>query len=83
MEKSITLYEMTNDLVSLMDEEISEEAREEIIEVIKLQMEAKAENIIAVIRNYETRIDGIKAEEKRRLACVEASNSRPVIIRNR
>ena len=65
MEKSITLYEMTNDLVSLIDEEISEEAREEIIEAIKLEMEVKAENIIAVIRNYETRIDGIKAEEKR------------------
>ena len=65
MEKSITLYEMTNDLVSLMDEEINEEAREEIINLIKLQMEVKAENIIAVIRNYETRIDGIKAEEKR------------------
>ena len=65
MEKSITLYEMTNDLVSLIDEEVNEEAREEIIEAIKLQMEVKAENIIAVIRNYETRIDGIKAEEKR------------------
>ena len=64
MEKSITLYEMTNDLVSLIDEEANEEAREEIIEAIKLQMEVKAESIIAVIRNYETRIDGIKAEEK-------------------
>ena len=65
MEKSITLYEMTTDLVNLMDEEINENTREEIIEAIKLQMEVKAENIIAVIRNYETRIEAIKAEEKR------------------
>ena len=65
MEKSITLYEMTTDLVNLMDEEISENTKEEIIEAIKLQMEVKAENIIAVIRNYETRIEAIKAEEKR------------------
>ena len=65
MEKSITLYEMTTDLVSLMDEEINESVKEEIIEVIKLQMEVKAENIIAVIRNYETRIEAVKAEEKR------------------
>ena len=62
MEKSITLYEMTTDLVNLMDEEINENTREEIIEAIKLQMEVKAENIIAVIRNYETRIEAIKAE---------------------
>ena len=65
MEKSITLYEMTTDLVNLMDEEINENTKEEIIEAIKLQMEVKAENIIAVIRNYETRIEAIKAEEKR------------------
>ena len=65
MEKSITLYEMTTDLVSLMDEEINENIKEEIIEAIKLQMEVKAENIIAVIRNYEARIEAIKAEEKR------------------
>ena len=65
MEKSITLYEMTTDLVNLMDEEMNENTKEEIIEAIKLQMEVKAENIIAVIRNYETRIETIKAEEKR------------------
>ena len=65
MEKSITLYEMTTDLVNLMDEEMNENTKEEIIEAIKLQMEVKAENIIAVIRNYETRIEAIKAEEKR------------------
>lgn len=66
MEKSISLYEMTNDLVSLIDtEEMNEEVKAEIIEAIKENLEAKAENIIAVIRNYETRIEGIKSEEKR------------------
>ena len=65
MEKSITLYEMTNDLVNLMDEEINEEVKEEIIAAIKLEMEVKAENIIAVMRNYEARIEAIKNEEKR------------------
>ena len=63
--KTVTLYEMTSDLVELMEVEIDEEVKNEIIENIKLQMETKAENIIAVIRNYETRIEGIKAEEKR------------------
>ena len=63
--KTLTLYEMTSDLVELMEVEIDEEVKNEIIENIKLQMETKAENIIAVIRNYETRIEGIKAEEKR------------------
>ena len=65
MEKSISLYEMTNDLIELMDAEINEEVKAEIIEAIKLQIETKAENIIAVIRNYETRIEAVKAEEKR------------------
>lgn len=63
--KAITLYEMTSDLIELLDAEISEEVKTEIMETIKLQMETKAENIIAVIRNYETRIDAVKAEEKR------------------
>ena len=62
---SITLYEMTSDLVELLDAEINEEAKTEIMEVIKLQIETKAENIIAVIRNYEARIEAVKAEEKR------------------
>ena len=62
---SITLYEMTSDLVELLDAEINEEVKSETMEVIKLQIETKAENIIAVIRNYEARIEAVKAEEKR------------------
>ena len=66
MEKSISLYEMTKDLIELIEtEEINEEAKEEIMEAIKLQIENKAENIIAVIRNYESRIEAVKNEEKR------------------
>ena len=65
MEKTISLYEITNDLIDLMDAEINEDVKNEIVEVIKLQMETKADNIIAVIRNYESRIEAIKSEEKR------------------
>lgn len=65
MEK-ISLYEMVSDLVELVGiEEMDENAKAEIMDQIKETMENKAENIIAVIRNYETRIEGIKAEEKR------------------
>lgn len=57
---------MVNDLVELIEvEEINEEVKAEIVEQIKLQMETKAEGIISVIRNYETRIETVKAEEKR------------------
>lgn len=66
MEKSISLYEMVTDLVNIAEvEEVTEEVRAEIMEAMKDVMENKAENIIAVIRNYETRIDAVKAEEKR------------------
>lgn len=62
----ISLYEMVSDLVELVGiEEMDENAKVEIMDQIKETMENKAENIIAVIRNYETRIEGIKAEEKR------------------
>ena len=66
MEKSISLYEMATDLIELIEvEEINEEMKAEIMEQIKATMEVKAENIIKVIRDYETRIEGIKSEEKR------------------
>ena len=66
MEKTVSLYEMATDLIELVEvEEVSEEMKAEIMEQIKEVMEVKAENIIKVIRDYETRIDGIKSEEKR------------------
>lgn len=65
MEK-VSLYEMVNDLVELVEvEEIDEATKIEIIEAVKVTMETKAESIIAVVRNYETRINAIKEEEKR------------------
>lgn len=66
MEKTVSLYEMVTDLVELVEvEEIEGTQKEEIMSVLKDTMENKAENIIAVIRNFETRIEGVKAEEKR------------------
>lgn len=66
MEKTISLYEMVTDLVEIAEvEDITEDQRIEIMETMKEIMENKAENIIAVIRNYESRIEGIKTEEKR------------------
>ena len=66
MEKTISLYEMAADLIELVEvEEINDDVKAELIETIKLQIETKAENIIAVIRNYEASINAIKEEEKR------------------
>lgn len=64
MENKISLYEMVNDLVEIMETE-NEEQREVIIKVMEEIIRDKAESIIAVIRNYETRIEGVKIEEKR------------------
>lgn len=66
MEKIVSLYEMAADLIELVEvEEVNEEMKAEIMEQIKATMEMKAENIIAVIRQYEARIDAVKGEEKR------------------
>lgn len=66
MEKIVSLYEMATDLIELVEvEEVSEEMKAEIMEQIKATMEMKAENIIAVIRQYEARVEAIKGEEKR------------------
>lgn len=65
---NISLYEMTNDLeelLNLSNEEITEEQREEITDAIMDMIKNKSENIIKVIRNFETRIDAVKNEEKR------------------
>ncbi|MGL5345723.1 MAG: siphovirus Gp157 family protein [Peptostreptococcaceae bacterium] len=66
MDKSISLYEMANDIIELVElEEVDEAQKAEIIESLKETMSEKAESIIAVIRSYETRIEGVRAEEKR------------------
>ncbi|MGX4600282.1 siphovirus Gp157 family protein [Faecalimicrobium sp. JNUCC 81] len=66
--KSISLYELTNDLVELMeveDIELNEDMKSQIIEQIEDMIEGKSENIIAAVRNYESTINAIKEEEKR------------------
>ena len=68
MEKTISLYELSNDLLELMDIEdceINEEVKTQIIEQIETMIEAKSENIIAVIKNYEATVNALKEEEKR------------------
>lgn len=66
--ESISLYELSTDLVELMDVEdveISEEVKSQIIEQIEDAIEDKSGNIIAVVKNYEATINAIKEEEKR------------------
>lgn len=65
---NISLYEMTNDLVELMDvpiEEMTPEIKEEIMNNIMEMIKGKSENTIKYLRNMETRIIALKAEEKR------------------
>ena len=65
---NISLYEMTNDLVELMDvpiEEMTPEIKEEIMNNIMEMIKGKSENTIKYLRNMETRITALKAEEKR------------------
>lgn len=62
------LYELTNDLVELMeveDFEGNEEIRQQVIEQIESMIDGKAENIIKIIKNYEADIEVLKQEEKR------------------
>ena len=66
MEKIVSLYEMATDLIELVEvEEVNEEMKAEIMEQIKATMEVKAENIIAIVKQYEARIEAVKGEEKR------------------
>lgn len=62
------LYELTNDLVELMEVEEfegNEEIRQQVIEQIESMIDGKAENIIKIIKNYEADIEVLKQEEKR------------------
>lgn len=68
MEKTISLYELSNDLIELMDVddiEITEEVKSQIIEQIDMMIDAKSENIIALVKNYEATVNAMKEEEKR------------------
>lgn len=63
-----SLYELTSDLRELQDIDFAdaEESNIEVIkDIIKSQIENKGTGIIAIIRNEESDIEGIKAEIKR------------------
>lgn len=63
-----SLYELTSDLRELQDidfTEAEESQIEQIKDIIKAQIDTKGTGIIAVIRNEESDIEGIKAEIKR------------------
>lgn len=63
-----SLYELTSDLRELQDIDFAdaEESDIEVIkDIIKSQIENKGTGIIAIIRNEESDIEGIKAEIKR------------------
>ena len=66
--KSISLYELSTDLVELIDAEdveINEEIKAEIMAEIESLIAAKSEGIVAIVKNYEATIEAIKSEEKR------------------
>ena len=66
--KSISLYELSTDLVELIDAEdveINEEIKAEIMAEIENLIAAKSEGIVAIVKNYEATIGAIKSEEKR------------------
>lgn len=66
MEKAISLYEMTNDFVELVElEEVDEGTREQILEAMQETINNKAENVIGYIKTKENLIKSIKEEEKR------------------
>lgn len=63
-----SLYELTSDLRELQDIDFTEAEElqiKQIKDIIKTQIETKGTGIIAVIRNEESDIEGIKAEIKR------------------
>ena len=63
------LYEMTGDLLQLMellyDEEIDEEQLLQICEDIELEIEDKADGYAKIIKDMDGSIDALKAEEDR------------------
>lgn len=63
-----SLYELTSDLKELQDidfTEVQDDQINQIKGIIKAQIDIKGTGIIAVIRNEESDIEGIKAEIKR------------------
>jgi hypothetical protein len=65
----LTLYNITNKFVELMDKAENEDLTEEEVQLIATELEQelsnKASNIVAYIKNGESLIDAIKDEETR------------------
>lgn len=83
----MNLYEISQDLIGI--EEIIENAEgeelqqaEEIKEIIKKELENKAENIAYYIRNTESNIEQKKAEEKRIKESRQADEKRLANFKN-
>ena len=66
---NLSLYNITNKFVELMDKAENEELTPEEVQAISLELEQellhKSSNIIAYIKNGESLINAIKEEEKR------------------
>lgn len=67
--ENLSLYNITNKFVEIMDKvqdgELTEEEYNELGQELALQLQAKSSNIIAYVRNGESFIEAVKAEEKR------------------
>ncbi len=66
---NLSLYNITNKFVELMDKaqegELTEEEYNQLGEELALQLQQKGSNIIGYTKNIELTIDAMKAEEKR------------------
>lgn len=64
-----SLYNITNNFVSIMDKvengEISEEEYNELGQELAIELQNKSVNLVAYVRNEESLIEAIKVEEKR------------------
>ena len=64
--KEISLYNITNGFVELINnEEITDENKAQIEEELTLLLQQKSENIIGFTKNIELTIEAMKSEEKR------------------
>lgn len=66
---NLSLYNITNKFVELMDKaqegELTEEEYNQLGEELALELQNKSANIIGYIKNSESLLEAIKAEEKR------------------
>lgn len=66
---NLSLYNITNKFVELMDKaqdgELTEEEYNQLGEELAIELQNKSANIIGYIKNSESFLDAIKAEEKR------------------